>query len=168
ESRDPIGMLLRSADPPLEPETERMERAMRVVHGEWQSMLDTRRRARRSWLAAAACVLIAVLAGLVVAFRLAAPVVTVATAVRIHGDVLLNAQPIAVGQLVASQQQIETGRSGRVLLNLASGERLRIDSGSLAQWVSQSELNLTRGRLYAETAERKDARTAQLIVTTSF
>lgn len=168
DSRDPIGMLLRSADPPLEPDTARMERAMSVVHGEWQSMLETRRRARRSWFAAAACVLLAVLAGLIVVFRPAAPAVTVATAVRVQGDVLVDAQPLSTGKLVRSQQAIDTGRGGRVLLDLASGEKVRIDSGSLARWVSPTELSLTRGRLYAETAERRDERTPQLIVTTPF
>jgi transmembrane sensor len=168
DSRDPIGMLLRSPHPPLEPDAARMERAMRVVHGEWQSMLDTRRRARRSWLAAAACLLLAVVAGLIVVFRPAAPAVTVATAVRVQGDVLVDTRRLATGQLVTSQEEIDTGNSGRVLLDLASGERVRIDSGSQAHWVSPTELSLTRGRLYAETAERRDKRIAQLVVTTPF
>jgi transmembrane sensor len=168
ESRDPIGMLLRSADPPLEPDAARMERAMSVVHSEWQSMLDARRRARRSWLAAAACLVLAVLAGLTVAFRPATPAVTVARAVRVQGDVLIGAQRLATDQLVMSQQKIDTGSSGRVLLDLASGGRVRIDSSSVAQWVSPTELSLTRGRVYAETAERGNERAAQFIITTPF
>lgn len=168
DSRDPIEMLLRSADPPLEPDAARMERAMSVVHGEWQSTLASRRRARRSWYAAAACVLLAVLAGLIVVFRPAAPAITAATVVRVQGDALVAKQRLSAGQVVTSRQEIETGRSGRVLLELASGGHVRIDSSSVARWVSPTELSLTRGRLYAETAERRDERTPQLIVTTPF
>jgi ferric-dicitrate binding protein FerR (iron transport regulator) len=168
ESRDPIGMLLRSADSPIEPDAARMERAMGVVHGEWQAMLQSRRRTRRGWFAAAACVILALLAGLILAFRPAAPAVTAATAVRVQGDVLVDAQPLMAGQTVTSRQRIDTGRSGRVLLDVASGGRVRVDSGSLARWVSLTELRLARGRVYVETSERRDEQVAQLIVSTPF
>jgi ferric-dicitrate binding protein FerR (iron transport regulator) len=166
EPRDPIGLLLRSADPAIEPDAARMERAMNVVHGEWRSMLESRKRTRRNWLSAAACVVVMLLAGLVVTFRPAAPAVAVATATRVQGDVLLHAQPVSLGQVVMTQQQVDTGRGGRVLLDLVSGMRVRIDSGSVVQWISPSELNLTRGRIYAETFENTGARTPPLVVKT--
>jgi ferric-dicitrate binding protein FerR (iron transport regulator) len=140
-----------------------MERAMRAVHGEWHAALESRRRTKRNWLAAAAaCVML--LIGLVVAFRAAAPAVAVATATRVQGEVLVRAQPVSLGQLVMTRQDIDTGRGGRVLLELASGARVRVDTGSLVQWVSPTELNLTRGRIYAETAQVTGA--PPLVVTT--
>jgi ferric-dicitrate binding protein FerR (iron transport regulator) len=163
ESQDPIGALLRSAGPPLVPDAARMDRAMQAVHGEWRAVLESRRHTKRRWLAAAAASVM-LLIGLVVAYRPAAPAVIAATVTRVQGEVLVNAQPVSLRQIVVTRQDIDTGQGGRVLLELASGARIRVDSGSLVQWASPTELNLTRGRIYAETAQVTGA--PPLVVTT--
>jgi ferric-dicitrate binding protein FerR (iron transport regulator) len=171
-ARDPIEALLRSAGPGIVPNPARMERAMRVVHGEWHAVLASRRRARRLWLVAA-CASIAVLGGLVVGLW-PSTAVPVATAARVKGDVLVRhvergevgVDSVTMGRVVTSGEEIETGSAGRVLLVLASGARVRIDTLSLVQWVSPTELRVIRGTVYAETSESHGQEPAPLLVST--
>jgi ferric-dicitrate binding protein FerR (iron transport regulator) len=155
---DPVAALVRAAAPAPEPDAARMERALHRVHGEWRAALAERRRARRRplFLAAAATVLVAVLVGVLWP---EAPV-PVATVDRVVGDVVvrrvehgeLRVAPSQTALVILNGEEIDTGRSGRALLRLASGEQLRIDGDTLVGWASPTELRLTRGTVYIETA----------------
>jgi ferric-dicitrate binding protein FerR (iron transport regulator) len=170
-ARDPIGALLRSAGPGEVPDAARMERAMQVVHREWQSVLAGRRRARWRWMAAAACLCVVTLAALSAVLwpRTAAPVATVA---RVEGEVLVHvaergggpADSLAPGRVLRVGEEIATSTDGRALLAITSGAQLRLDSRSVVQWVSPVELRLLRGTVYAETS----GGSSQLVISTPY
>jgi ferric-dicitrate binding protein FerR (iron transport regulator) len=158
EARDPIEALVRSAGLGVNPDPARMERAMRNVHGEWRAALAERRRARWRALAAGLAVVSAI-ATLVFALRPAQPV-PVATITRVIGDGVIRhaadgkveVEALRAGRVLLSGEEIDTGHTGRVLLSAASGAQLRIDTASISQWRSASELRLTSGTVYVETS----------------
>jgi len=156
---DPVAVLVRSAAAGVEPDAARMERALHRVHGEWHAALAERRRARRGrmFLAAAAVVLISALVGVLWP---AAPV-RVATVHRVVGDAVvrnvehgeIRVAPSQATRAILTGDEIDTGESGRALLILGSGEQLRIDGSTLIGWTSPTELHLTRGTVYIESAD---------------
>jgi hypothetical protein len=157
-ARDPIEALVRSAGLGVTPDPARMERAMRNVHGEWRAALDDRRRARWRALAAGLAV-VGAMAALVFALR-PAPPVPVATITRVIGEGVIRhaargkveVEAARAGRVLMSGEEIDTGSTGRVLLSAASGAQLRVDTASISQWKSPSELRLTSGTVYVETA----------------
>ena len=154
---DPIEMLLRSAGAGIEPDASRMERAMLNVHREWHETLASRRTARRQ-TRLAACAAVILIATLVVTLWPAAAS-PVATAVRLTGGALVrharstavSTELLSAGRVVMAGDEIDTGAAGRVLLDLTSGAQLRIDTHSVAQWKSPTELQLLSGTVYVET-----------------
>jgi ferric-dicitrate binding protein FerR (iron transport regulator) len=172
--QDCVGTLVRTAGPRAFPDAERFQRARARVGAEWREVLARERRARYQKLAAV-FVITAIAATLGTVFW-PKPAQPIATADRVVGDVLVRhaerghvqAEPLKAEQALAAGTELDTGSSGRALLQWTGGAQLRVDRQSLLELRSESELRLTRGAVYIETNSSDERNGLRLAVTTPF
>ncbi len=152
--------LLKFAGPRREPPAAMTERIYGAALDTWEQTTRARVRARRIGFAALAAT---VLLGIAVTWRLAltpelVPAAAAARIDRIVGAVDLRRDApgqdwqrlTAPGATLHPGDEIRTGAAGRLALRTAEGFSVRLDHVSSIQLLAATHIELTRGRLYAD------------------
>lgn len=182
-----IGRLIGSSGRRPEPRAEARDRIYAAVHEEWKRNIvreeapGRRRRASRDWLRmlfrprfAVVAVTVAAV-GLSFAVFLRTPVtdepVALASVGKVVGGVqLIDARGEATspgsvsGATVFSGQRLITSTDGGAAIDLASGESVRINSGTELRFASVGSLELVNGAVYLDSERAPDD--AGVVVTT--
>jgi ferric-dicitrate binding protein FerR (iron transport regulator) len=152
-----IEELLRQVGARAEPAADMMREVEAAVHAEWQSMLQERRRRRRSMtFGVAASALLAVgVAALGVRYLSPTEPIPVAQVTRIDGHLLVRAESQAAREIVVTQpistgDTIQTDDRSRAAMRFGDALSLRLDHGTIVQVASADELVLTAGALYVD------------------
>ncbi|HEY7752183.1 MAG TPA: FecR family protein [Steroidobacteraceae bacterium] len=155
---DAIGRLIRHAGARQAVPADRFDRARARVAAHWQVVVAEERRLRRSGrtrrVAAAAAVVVAFVAGLLLWQRSSSPALPMATVARAAGQVLVNGEPAAPGDRVATHASIETAADGRLALALDSGHSFRLDHGSRVVVAAADRFEMSRGAVYVDSGPR--------------
>jgi ferric-dicitrate binding protein FerR (iron transport regulator) len=179
DSKDPVneaddadlGALLRAAGPRAHPPADMQDEVRAAVEAEWRAMTAARARRRRytNWAAAAGIAVAAVGVWIARPLYLAAagPVASVA---RIDGFVEYRSDrhdqwaPLAATAQLRDGDELRTGSSGRVALQLASGVQLRLDNATRVAFNDLHRARLRRGGLYVDSgvAGADDARALEI------
>lgn len=166
-----LGALLRAAGPRPKPAASMEAEVLAAVEAEWRTVTQARSRRRRSigW-AAAAGVAVAAL-GVWIARPLYAPApALVASISRIEGAVEYRTDrqdqwsPLPTGAQLRDGDELRTGASGRVALELASGVQLRLDNSTRIALNDVHHTRLRRGGVYVDSGVTgaDDARALEL------
>jgi hypothetical protein len=149
--QDGLAALLHAAGHRVVPDATRMERARQNVHDEWRTEIRRRRNLRWRILAAASLAMAAV-GGWLAQHPRYVPAVTVASASRVSGKVIVGSQePLLSGRELLAGDMVETLPDGRVAIRWVRNAELRLDAGSLVKLESGSDVRLVRGAVYVET-----------------
>jgi ferric-dicitrate binding protein FerR (iron transport regulator) len=152
-----IEELLRQVGARDEPAADMMREVEAAVHAEWQSMLQERRRKRRSVTFGVAASALLAIGAAALGVRYLAPTepIQVAQITRVDGHLLVRpesqaAHEIAVAQSVATGETIQTDDRSRAALRFGGAVSLRLDHGTIVKIASADELVLTAGALYVD------------------
>lgn len=151
-----IARLLAKVGPRVQPPAATAADVHAALEAEWRRTVAARRQRRRftGWAAAAGIAVAAV--GSWVARPLYLPeAATVATVTRVVGEVQVESDggqwaSLAAGSAVKSGAVLRTGDHGRAALDLASGVRLRLDSGTRLAFNDGHEAALAQGAVYVD------------------
>jgi hypothetical protein len=174
DKQDYVATLVRTAGPRAFPDAARFDRARQRVSAEWRGVVVKERRTQYRRIAAV--LVVVAMIGTLVAVFWPVPSQPLATASRVIGDVLVRrveqghvqVEPLKPNQVLVSGTELDTGITGRVLLDWASGAQLRVDRHSVVELRSDNEVRLTRGAVYIETRSGPSQNVSHLAVTTPF
>ena len=157
---DDIGRLIRHTGGRDAVPEDRFDDAREKVQSHWQQVVAEHRRGRFQYtpIAVAASVVVAVIASalLLRPGDVPGPVV-MASVDRVLGDVLIDGQAAAAGNIIEPGAVIETGDVSRVALCLADGQSLRLDTLSRIVVHTANEVSLETGGIYIDTEHSLDA-----------
>jgi len=161
-----IERILRAAGPRVVPPPETMEAVRAAVEAEWRDVVDSRRRTRR-FVSLAATAGLAAAAIMTVWMTATGPeqaagglVAGVANKVgtvewRASGEATWH--PLDATHVVWSDEELRTGASSRVALDIEGGPALRIDEHSSIAFTAPGRLALRRGAVYVDSRGSGDA-----------
>lgn len=150
--------VLSRAKPRVQPSQQIADDVRAAAHAEWQKLISRRRRRRTGFAIAASLVLAMTLIG-VALYETPAEPVQVASISRMQGennhwrnsdDAALT--PLSTQQVVLSGQSVATGAKSGVALTIGSVASLRIDQRSTVRFIDEKRVELSRGRLYFDSA----------------
>lgn len=151
-----LSELFENASPRPQPPEGVREEAFGALHGEWQALVQQRkRRARVSQFAAAAAVLVAAFLALRAFDEPAVSTLEpVASVQRVVGDtVTLNGGSIVESAVLAPGDALLTGAASMIALNWHGGASLRIAESSEITIVSDGAVRLVSGALYFDSQQ---------------
>lgn len=159
---DDVGKLIRHVGPRAGIDADRFDKARERVEAHWESLVAEQRRSRqtrfRPNLAVAAGVVLTVAAGLFAwRFALYAPSTDSLTVNRVVGEVRVDGREIAAGDAIPVDGVITTASDGRVALQLAGGQSLRIDQDTQVVASAERRFRLERGAVYFDSGQDADA-----------
>jgi ferric-dicitrate binding protein FerR (iron transport regulator) len=168
---DPVEALLAQAEPRLVPPAED-ERAVRdAVYAEWRNTTARRRSRRRMFqFAAAASVLLAAFAVFNGVRDSGVAPIEVAAIGKSHGAIYLLGERSELTSMpavdaVLAGQTIVTGEGAGIGLAWHGGGSLRIDAGTMVEFVSADSIYLRDGRVYFDSSSNGD--TSSLVIDTA-
>ncbi len=152
-----IEELLRQVGARDEPSADMMREVEAAVHAEWQSMLQQRRRKRRSTIFGIAASALLAIGGAALGVRYLAPTppIQVAQIMRVDGHLLVRpeaqaAREVAVAQSLSTGETVQTDDRSRAALRFGDAISLRLDRDTIVKIASANELVLTSGALYVD------------------
>lgn len=179
--------LLREAGPRAEPSPETRQQVRQAVHAEWQAAVHSAAAARsaapartRRWqrpaLALAASLAVAAVTLGIVQWQ-STTVVPVARVARLSGAAEVRDasikdaagwQPVVMGQVLASGQELVTGSTGKVALALPDGSALRVDTDTRLRMAAVDRVVVERGVVYLDAGLQRAADTGDLRIDTAY
>jgi len=172
-----VAALLRATGPRPMPSREAMAAVREAVEAEWRSVTTARaherRRPRRyaSWAAAAASIAVAAVAVWAVRSNLDSPAATVASLVRIEGEVQQDGgdgrwTSLARGDSVREGAQLRTTAAGRAAIVLSSGVELRLDHATRVAFEDAGHATLFEGAAYVDSGSAPGPAARDLVLAT--
>lgn len=170
-NRDDVAPLIRLAGARERVDTRRLAEAHTRVSNHWQSVVRDRARQRNRRrvrvFAMAASVVAAVALGLVLLQPAGVETAsTVAQVNRVIGDVFVDGRRVERGEAIAADAVIGTASGGRLVLALAGGQVMRVDTDSELAALGSSRFRLTAGAVYIDSAD--SAPSASVYIETPF
>jgi ferric-dicitrate binding protein FerR (iron transport regulator) len=172
-----IAGLLRAAGPRPMPSREAMSTARAAVEAEWRNVTAPRARpatpARRytGWAAAAASVAVASVALWMVRSNVESPPATVASLVRIEGEIQQESSDgrwtsLAANDSIREGAQLRTTAAGRAALELSSGVELRLDRATRVAFEDAGHATLVAGAVYVDSGATPGPASRDLVLDT--
>ena len=174
EDRDEhdIARLLKNVGARSQPATQAAAEVRAAVEAEWRSVVSARRQRRRftGWAAAAGIAVAAVGAWVARPLYLPEPA-TVATVARVVGEVQIESSRgqwtrVAAGDTVRAGAAVRTGSDGRAALDLPSGVRVRLDTGTALAFNSLEDASMSRGAVYVDSGSDAAPNAARFVLET--
>ena len=155
---DDVAPLIRMAGARERVDAARQTAARANVAAHWASLVDERakRRSRQRlqvFAAAASVVAAATLGFMLLQPSGVTPVTIVADVNRVVGGAMADGQTLERGGRLAAGSLIETGADGRLVLDLAGGQVMRLDTNSRLVALADSRFRLERGAVYVDSAD---------------
>ncbi|MDX1517518.1 MAG: FecR family protein [Woeseiaceae bacterium] len=168
---DDVGKLIRYVGPRAGVDADRFERARARVEAHWESVVTRQQQTAPSGyrppLALAAALVLTVAAGLFAwRFTLYSPSADALTVNRVVGEVRVDGDLIASGDSVPVDGVITTSDDGRIALQLADGQSLRIDHGTQLIVSADNRFRLDGGAVYVDSG--RDANAAPVFIETRY
>jgi ferric-dicitrate binding protein FerR (iron transport regulator) len=166
---DDIGLLIRDAGARELVSAARFDNARARVGDHWRGVVAAQRQQRRHNALRSFAIAAAVVAALAIAFLSWQPAtipgsVAVATVNRVMGNVLVDGASTSSGTTIAANSVLQTGDSGRVALELSTGQSLLMDTATRLIAGSDNRFVLEHGGIYV--ASGIDSRTDPVTVVT--
>lgn len=172
-----VAALLRATGPRPMPSREAMAAAREAVEAEWRSVTTPRARERRTprryanWAAAAASIAVAAVTVWAVRSNVDAPAATVASLVRIEGEVQQDGGDgrwvsLAAHDAIREGAQLRTAAAGRAAIVLSSGVELRLDHATHVAFEDAGHATLVEGAVYVDSGATPGSAARDLVLDT--
>lgn len=174
EDRDEhdIARLLKNVGARSQPAQQAAAEVRAAVEAEWRSTVSARQQRRRftGWAAAAGIAVAAVVAWMARPLYLPEPV-AVATVARVVGDVQVESSRgqwshVVTGDTVRAGAAVRTGAGGRAALDLPSGVRVRLDTGTELAFNSVEVASMSEGAVYVDSGKDAAPSAARFVLDT--
>jgi ferric-dicitrate binding protein FerR (iron transport regulator) len=174
EDRDEhdIARVLKKVGARSQPAPQAAVEVRAAVEAEWRSVVSARQQRRRftGWAAAAGIAVAAVGAWMARPLYLPEPA-TVATIARVVGEVQVESSRgqwtrVATGDTVREGTTVRTGDDGRAALDLPTGVRVRLDTGTVLAFNGVEEASMSQGAVYVDSGSDAGPGAARFVLDT--
>lgn len=151
--------LLKTVGPRVEPDPERTERVRQSVQNAWRESIPSKSYIKPFWASGIAATFAMVIFGNDIWQQIVTPDVAPPIAkteiVRGTVDTVVNSETIrlAVDSDLLPGSIINTSPDAGITLDLAGTHQVRVDENTSLELLSATELSLTRGRIYIDSAD---------------